>query len=244
MTGEMKAISGAPTLTRKIFLKRVVLGWGGLFFLTLLFFFSACTCIQLPEATGVQTGLASWYGVDFHGRPTSSQEIFNMYDLTAAHRTLPFGTRVMVTNLKNGKSVVVRINDRGPFVRGRIIDLSYAAAKAIDMVIDGVVPVRLEVLEMGRGDKAVLQREMRPRRTEEIKGKLAVQVGAFVQRSNAQRLAAELRRRGFKKVVIVEYKTRQAVYYRVRVLCRNRSAAEKTAARLAQAGYTPIIFGY
>jgi|Deesub1362B_J571_1020462.scaffolds.fasta_scaffold00006_286 rare lipoprotein A len=204
---------------------------------------SSCARIQLPEVTGVQTGLASWYGADFHGRPTSSKEIFNMYDLTAAHRTLPFGTRVMVINLKNGKSVVVRINDRGPFVRGRIIDLSYAAARAIDMVKDGVVPVRLEILEMGRGEKAAVVREMKPRPTSEIGGKLAVQVGAFINRANAERLTAELRQRSFKNVMIVTYKTRQAVYYRVRIPCRNRQEAEKVANRLIQAGYTPIIFG-
>ena len=97
-----------------------------------------------PDA---QTGLASWYGPKFHGKTTSSREIYNMYDMTAAHRALPFGTHVMVTNLDNGKSVVVRINDRGPFIKGRIIDLSFAAAKVLDMIGSGVVPVIIEVLE-------------------------------------------------------------------------------------------------
>lgn len=95
----------------------------------------------------VQEGLASWYGPDFHGKPTASGEIFNMYAYTAAHRKLPFGTLVRVTNLYNGKSVVVRINDRGPFKRKRIIDLSYAAAKKIGMVEAGVVRVRIEVIK-------------------------------------------------------------------------------------------------
>ena len=93
-----------------------------------------------------QRGYASWYGPKFHGRRTASGEVFNMFSLTAAHRTLPLGTYVRVTNLKNGRSVVVKINDRGPFVKGRIIDLSYAAARRLGMIRDGVVPVEITVL--------------------------------------------------------------------------------------------------
>jgi len=92
----------------------------------------------------VHTGLASWYGPGFHGNRTASGEVFNQNELTAAHRSLPFGTRVRVTNLNNGQSVTVRINDRGPFVRGRIIDLSRHAARVLG--ISGVAPVRLEIL--------------------------------------------------------------------------------------------------
>jgi len=106
----------------------------------------SCTRIELPGPTRFQTGEASWYGNKFHGKTTSSQEIFNMYELTAAHLTLPFNTLVMVTNLDNGKSVIVRINDRGPFVKDRIIDLSYAAAKLLDMINTGVAPVQIDVL--------------------------------------------------------------------------------------------------
>ncbi len=91
-------------------------------------------------------GKASFYGPQFHGKKTASGEVFNMYDLTAAHKTLPFGTRCRVTNLKNGKTVIVRINDRGPFVPGRIMDLSYGAAKALDAVADGIIEVKVEVL--------------------------------------------------------------------------------------------------
>jgi rare lipoprotein A len=90
-------------------------------------------------------GLASYYGKKFHGRKTANGERFNMYALTAAHKRLPFGTRVRVTHLKNGRSVAVRINDRGPFVRGRIIDLSYGAAKKLGMVTLGVARVRIRV---------------------------------------------------------------------------------------------------
>jgi rare lipoprotein A len=105
-----------------------------------------------PSHSGeVMIGLASWYGREQHGGPTASGERFNMRDLTAAHRRLPFGVRVRVTNLRNSKSVVVRINDRGPYSRGRIIDLSWAAARALDMIEAGVVRVRIEVLAQGSG---------------------------------------------------------------------------------------------
>jgi rare lipoprotein A len=93
-----------------------------------------------------QAGRASWYGAQHQGRRTASGESFDMYQLTAAHPTLPLGTRVLVTNLRNGRSVEVRVNDRGPVVDGRIIDLSYAAARELDAVSDGVIPVRLRVL--------------------------------------------------------------------------------------------------
>lgn len=97
----------------------------------------------------LQEGVASYYGEDFHGRKTANGEIYDMYAMTAAHRALPFNTRVLVTNLDNGKKVTVRINDRGPFVEGRIIDLSYGAARKIGMVGPGTARVRLEVIEMG-----------------------------------------------------------------------------------------------
>lgn len=91
-------------------------------------------------------GRASWYGYRFHGRRTANGERFNATEYTAAHRNLPFGTKVRVTNLRNGRSVVVRINDRGPYVGGRIIDLSKAAARAIGMLYSGTAPVRMEVI--------------------------------------------------------------------------------------------------
>ena len=96
-------------------------------------------------------GNASWYGPKFHGRRTANGEKYNMNGITAAHKTLPFNSVVRVTNLRNGKRVDVRINDRGPFIKGRIIDLSRGAAKKIDMINDGVVPVKLEVLKYGSG---------------------------------------------------------------------------------------------
>ena len=91
-------------------------------------------------------GLASWYGGKFHGRLTSSGEVFDTHELTAAHRTLPFGTRVRVTDLENHRSVIVRINDRGPFVEGRVIDVSRAAAEELQFVRAGLAKVRLEII--------------------------------------------------------------------------------------------------
>ncbi len=102
-----------------------------------------------PEPGATQEGIASWYGPGFHGRRTASGEIYNQYDLTAAHQTLPHGTRVRVINLTNGRSVWVRINDRGPFVDDRIIDLSYTAARRIEMIGPGTAAVRIEVLGHG-----------------------------------------------------------------------------------------------
>ena len=99
-----------------------------------------------PSTRPYQVGTASWYGEDFEGKPTASGEPFNMYDLTAAHPTLPLGTLVKVTNLRNRRTVVVRVNDRGPIVPGRIIDVSYGAAKALKFQAEGIQRVRLDVV--------------------------------------------------------------------------------------------------
>lgn len=109
----------------------------------------AHTTADVAEVGGItdsETGLASYYGHQYHGRTTANGETYDENQLTAAHRTLPFDTRVRVTNLTNGKEVVLRINDRGPFVDGRIIDVSYRAAGELDFVAAGVVKVRVEVL--------------------------------------------------------------------------------------------------
>lgn len=122
----------------------------------LLTLLSACrtTAPSGPGPDGIELeGTASWYGPEFAGRPTANGEIFDPQTMTAAHRTLPFGTIVDVTNLKNGRTTRVRINDRGPFVGNRIIDLSYAAARSLDMVEDGVSKVRLDIVQLGRGDR-------------------------------------------------------------------------------------------
>jgi len=133
-----------------------------------------------PPAASVETGMASWYGHPYHGRPAASGDIYDMEQLTAAHRTLPFGTLVRVVNLENDKFVDVRINDRGPFVPDRIIDLSHAAARAIDLIGPGTARVRLEVLQA------------MPISTP---GFYTVQVGAFQYRPNAERLRLEMEAR-------------------------------------------------
>lgn len=108
------------------------------------------TAATHPDAGQRIVGLASWYGQQHHGRKTASGETYDMNQMTAAHRTLPFGTRVRVTNVENGRSVVVRVNDRGPHVSGRVLDLSFRAATALDMVGAGVA--RVEAVVLARGD--------------------------------------------------------------------------------------------
>jgi len=125
-----------------------------------------------PFPGWTETGVASWYGPPYHGRRAANGEIYDMEQLTAAHRTLAFGTRIRVLNLDNRRQVEVRINDRGPFVEGRIVDLSRAAARHIRMLGPGTAPVRLEVLSL-------------PRAVAECC--FAVQVGAFRERANAER---------------------------------------------------------
>jgi len=102
--------------------------------------------IQASEPANVLSGVASWYGPGFHGRTTANGERYNMHDMTAAHKSLKFGTKVKGTNQTNGKSVVVRINDRGPYIGGRIIDLSKSAAQAIDMIGPGTAKVTVQIL--------------------------------------------------------------------------------------------------
>ncbi len=192
--------------------------------------FAGCRTHQsyFPEPEGdVQTGTASWYGPEFHGKSTSSREIYDMHDLTAAHNTLPLGTYVMVTNLINGRSVTVRINDRGPFVKNRIIDLSYAAAKALDMIGPGTAPVRIEVLRDVSPPPSGLE--------------FSVQVGSFVVRENALALKKELEK-NFAGVYISDFATTTRLFYRVRLRAKTRQAAEKTAQDLSARGYTAIIF--
>ncbi len=114
--------------------------------MSILCFLTSCCCLLGAQSATVQYGMASYYGDEFHGKKTASGEIYNKWALSCAHKTLPFGTKVKVVNLKNGKSVIVRVNDRGPFVKGRIIDLSFAAAKEINMIKNGVVRVKVQVI--------------------------------------------------------------------------------------------------
>ena len=140
-----------------------------------------------------ETGTASWYGVPYHGRPSASGEIFDMETLTAAHRTLPFQTWVEVTNLSNGKQVDVRITDRGPFVRGRIIDLSMAAARNLDMVRAGTARVRLKVIAPPPGNPPRANAlVISPDGPQAPTAHYAVQAGAFSDRSRAEALRDSL----------------------------------------------------
>lgn len=181
----------------------------------------------------VQYGIASWYGKKFHGNPTASGEIYDMYQLTAAHRTLALGTYVMVTNLENKRSVEVKINDRGPFVKGRIIDLSYAAARSIDMVEKGTARVKVVVLK---------------RKTHIVTGGVmgsgrgfTVQVGAFSDKGNAVNLSKALGRK-IRNVYISVFETSETPYYRVRVgRFPTREMAYDMAAKLANMGYSVMI---
>ena len=100
----------------------------------------------------VYKGISSYYGPKFHGKLTANGEIFDMYGVTAAHKEFPFGTVTRVTNEKNGKSLIIRINDRGPYIDGRILDCSFGAAKKLDFVGEGTAPVKIEILEWGDGE--------------------------------------------------------------------------------------------
>lgn len=121
-------------------------------FISFLLFVNTCLAqspsktINISYSQKLWYGIASWYGPGFHGRTTANGEVFNQHDLTAAHKTLPFNTKILVTNLKNNKSVIVRINDRGPFINGRIIDLSKEAARRIDSKTQGIAYVKLQIL--------------------------------------------------------------------------------------------------
>jgi len=137
-----------PDAIRESLRPRIASGLQAVVVLGLLAVLAGCSTFGSNSGSGAtETGKASYYGDRHHGRKTASGERFDQHALTAAHRSLPFGTRVRVTNLSNERSVVVRINDRGPFVRGRIIDVSRAAAERLGMLRAGVVPVRVEQLK-------------------------------------------------------------------------------------------------
>ena len=130
------------------------------------------------------SGVASWYGKDFHGKKTSNGEIYNMNDMTSAHKTLPMNTMLKVTNVKNNKSVVVRVNDRGPFVGTRIIDLSYLAATRLELVANGTGPVTLEVI----GFAGIVAPEGSTKQSVEV-GDYFIQIGAFRNKEGATKFA-------------------------------------------------------
>ena len=178
----------------------------------------AASALSVPEGTkplSVETGKASWYGAPYHNRRSSNGQIYDMNQLTAAHLTLPLGSTVRVTNLKTGHSTIVRITDRGPFVKGRIVDLSLAAAKQADVWKAGVAPVRLEVL--------------RTPVPSDHGGRWAVQIGSFQDEDDANKLASRLTRR-YKTAKVLRFSSPVGDWWvRVRVLKDDRKRAEEVA---------------
>ncbi len=183
------------------------------------------TRTEKRETKEVQYGVASWYGPDFHGKPTSSGEVYDMYQLTCAHNTLPLGTMVMVTNLENGKSAELRVNDRGPFVKERIIDLSYAAAQILGVWENGTALVKLEAFGPFVGE---IQR-------------FTVQVGSFTDEANARKLADELGH-AFEDVYVAAVETPTQKYHRVRVgQFAAKEPALSIAEKLSRMGFKALV---
>jgi len=185
----------------------------------------------LASADGyLERGVASWYGPTFHGGNTSSGEPYDMYAMTAAHKTLPLPCYARVTNLRNGKSVVVRINDRGPFVANRLIDLSYTAASKLDMLREGTTLVEVRVLSPTMPD--VLTRT-----TAQPPPALYVQAGAFADQQHAQRLLERLQAAGLERAFIALPLQSGAPLYRVRLgPVESVAQFDQLAARLAALG--------
>ena len=183
----------------------------------------------MPTSSGYkERGVASWYGTKFHGNLTSSREPYDMYQMTAAHKTLPLPTYVRVRNLSNGRSIVVKVNDRGPFVHNRIIDLSYAAALKLDMVDSGTSLVEVEAISFDAqpGDRPVRKTTTpqpaplapaapSPQRIDE--DRIFVQVGAFGSRDNAERRLAALKDANILAAFVVEDTAVSPPLYRVRI---------------------------
>ena len=201
------------------------------------FFLSACghknVQVPIPQPSSVSPsdlqGLATYYAEPYHGRRTASGEIFDTYkDLTAAHRTLPFNTVVRVTNQKNGREVDVKINDRGPFVNGRVIDLSVRAAREIDLVRTGVAPVKLKILKQG---------DIKTATSRPIYG---VQVGAFESRRSAEQLKQRLQKR-YPSVTVQTFEGEKTMY-RVRIGNEpDLQAAEELASQLRKQNLKPFV---
>ncbi len=173
----------------------------------------------------VDEGVASWYGSKFHGRRTSSGEIYNMYGMTAAHKSLPLPTYVEVTNLDNGQKIVVKVNDRGPFVDGRLIDLSYVAAAKLGITQHGTGRVKVRAIDVKQGAPAVTKAEA-------VSSRVYLQVGAFSQQYNAEKLQDSLTEKRFANVHIHESNGTGSSLYRVRIGPVDDEALLKLAAKV------------
>lgn len=180
----------------------------------------------IPDATGfTQKGTASWYGKKFHGRKTANGEIYNMYSMTAAHKTIPLGTWFRVENLENGKSIEVRVNDRGPFIQGRIIDLSYKAATMIDMTGNGTARVKIT---------AISKKQAGAIHSEKPNAFYSIQIGSFAHRKNAENLVSTLENK-YKNTHIVPLNGS----FKVRVgKFSSLTSADKIKKDLKTAGYS------
>ena len=198
---------------------------------------ASCSSARYQTRGDTGTGVATWYGQEFHGRTTASGERFNMYDLTCAHKELPFGSVLEVTNTANGKSVKCTVNDRGPFVPGRDLDLSYAAAKEIGLIGPGQARVKITYL----GRDASYVKEVR---YVSSGGPYTVQVGSFKELDNALHLKAGLELK-YKEVYITEAEIKKATHYRVRVgRFPRKEEAFGLAKTLADEGYSPLVTHY
>ncbi len=181
--------------------------------------------IEKRETKVVQYGIASWYGNDFHGKPTSSGEVYDMYQLTCAHNSLPLGTMVMVTNLENERSLELKVNDRGPFVKERIIDLSYAGARILGIWEKGTAFVKIEAVGP---------------LIEEVQ-RFTVQVGSFTDETKAQKLAEGLKK-DFDNVHVAVVETTTQKYHRVRVgQFETKELALSIAEKLSQMGFKVLV---
>jgi rare lipoprotein A len=202
----------------------------------LIAFLASCSSVHKGSLGDKTYAVASWYGPKFHGRPTSSGEIFNMYAMTCAHKEYPFGTRLKVTNTENNRSAECIVNDRGPFVEDRDIDLSYAVAMEIGVTVPGIARVLLE--PQGRDNSYIRPVKFR------ISGKtgpFAVQVGSFTENINAIRMKTGLRLK-YTNVYIQEADVKGTTYYRVRVgNYQDYNSALSAAEQLGQEGYPALL---
>lgn len=191
----------------------------------------------LDSADGyLERGVASWYGPDFHGGTTSSGEPYDMHAMTAAHRTLPLPSYVRVTNLSNGRSVVVRVNDRGPFKGNRIIDLSRTAAARLDMLRDGTAMV--EVQSVGPSSHAVVP-------AARATARFYAQAGAFHEPGNAQRLAERIGAAGIDDVKVVTARSAGRTVHRVRIgPFTSVTSYDAIVERLRAAGFGPVVLAF
>lgn len=192
--------------------------------------FAACAAhrpLPPPYPGAGQVGVASWYGLEEQGRRTASGEIMDPYRLSAAHPSLPFGTELRVTDLDTGRSVIVVVNDRGPFARGRILDLSYGAAQAIGIVEKGVARIRLEVLAVDPGL---------------LTTRWVVQVGSFRDEGQARAVSGDLEQSGYASVRVSPHDLDGRVFYRVQVgAFTERAPAETMAQQMRSAGLDAIV---